>query len=195
MAYNRVQARALCSAAEYQLFEASLADHIKSFDAARLSQKIRRARTLRDKYRDLVRRQRLELRKRTGTKKGTGAGANERTESKARLFAEALERFERRAADLERAANAAAQAQAMAAARAKAREGARAAAAARAKAKAGKPKRRTKRSTAAGKAGFASDTAERSQRQQRLQKTRGKAVQGHVRSTGRRRQARRDARR
>jgi hypothetical protein len=189
MAYNRVQARALCTAAEYQLFEASLADHIKSFDATRLRQKIRRARTLRDKYRDLVRRQRLALRKRTGTKKGTGVAANQRTESKARLFAEALDRFERRAADLERAAKA----KALAEARAKAR--AAAAARAKAKTKAGKPKRRSKRAIVAGKSGFASDTAERSSRQQRLQKTRGKAVQGHVRATGRRRQARRDARR
>lgn len=89
MAYNRHNARPLCTVAEFQLFSASLADVVKSLTSAQLKAKVERARGVRDKYRDLYRRQRLEARARTGTKKG----AAERTKKKIQIFDEALKRF------------------------------------------------------------------------------------------------------
>jgi hypothetical protein len=100
MAYNRKQARALSNDSEYELFAASLADSITELTAAQLRSKITRARTLRDKNADLFRRQSLAMREETGTKRGKTGAANERTEQKARLFDEALKRFEARLAQL-----------------------------------------------------------------------------------------------
>jgi hypothetical protein len=100
MAYNRNQARALSNDSEYELFAASLADSITELTAAQLRSKITRARTLRDKNADLFRRQSLAMREATGTKRGKTGAANERTEQKARLFDEALKRFEARLAKL-----------------------------------------------------------------------------------------------
>jgi hypothetical protein len=100
MAYNRSHARALCTENEYKLFTASLADEITSLTPAQLRSKIERARKLRDKNRDLFKRQRLSNRERTGTKKGDRPDSNARTGDKAKLFSEALVRFENRAAKL-----------------------------------------------------------------------------------------------
>jgi hypothetical protein len=100
MAYNRKQARALSSDSEYELFAASLGDSITELTAAQLRGKITRARTLRDKNADLFRRQSLAMREETGSKRGRTGAANERTEQKARLFDEALKRFEARLARL-----------------------------------------------------------------------------------------------
>lgn len=97
MAYNRNHARALCNATEMALFEASLADNINAHSASQVRDKIKRARALRDKYRDLYKRQRLAARERTGTKKGARADSNARTQSKAKLFEEVLTRFQARA--------------------------------------------------------------------------------------------------
>jgi hypothetical protein len=104
MAYNRNQARALCSDTEYRLFEASLADNIGRHGPAALRSHVERARRLRDKYRDLHKRQRLATRARTGTKKGNAPERNARTEQKARLFDEVLGRFVRRREKLESSA-------------------------------------------------------------------------------------------
>ncbi|MEI2419388.1 hypothetical protein V6O07_03875, partial [Arthrospira platensis SPKY2] len=104
MAFNRNHARPLCSDAEYQLFAASLADEIGTLTPVQLRGKIQRARKLRDKYRDLEKRQRLANRARTGTKKGDRPQTNVRTADKAKLFGEVLERFEAKAAKLAAAA-------------------------------------------------------------------------------------------
>ncbi len=196
MAYNRNHARALCTAAEYELFEASLADRISELTTARLKSKLERARKLRDKYRDLHKRQRLASRQRTGTKKGDRAGAsNERTEKKATLFAETLKRFtdqlEKREAAEKRAAAAAARKTAAAERLAAKRKPAR-----------GPARSRSPKASAAGAAqqsapatGFVSEAAKAQSRKARGQNTRAKAVQGHVRATGKRTQARRDRRR
>jgi hypothetical protein len=96
MAFNRNHARPLCSDAEYKLFTASLGDEIGELKPAQLRSKIQRARRLRDKYRDLLKRQRLANRARTGTKKGDRPESNTRTADKAKLFDEALGRFEAR---------------------------------------------------------------------------------------------------
>lgn len=104
MAFNRNQARPLCSDTEYALFTASLADQIGELTPAQLRNKLQRARRLRDKYRDLEKRQRLANRARTGTKKGDRPQTNARTADKAQLFDEALTRFETRSAKLAAAA-------------------------------------------------------------------------------------------
>jgi hypothetical protein len=104
MTYNRSQARHLLTRAELDLFEASLADRLGAATPADLRVLIRRARTFRDKAGDQFRRQRLQSRERTGSKGGKGGEANRRTSQKAQLFAEALQRFERRREQLEAAA-------------------------------------------------------------------------------------------
>jgi hypothetical protein len=100
MAFNRNHARRLCTDAEYALFTASLGDELGELTLAQLRSKIQRTRKLRDKYRDLLKRQRLANRARTGTKKGDRVDSNARTSDKAKLFDEALGRFETRAAKL-----------------------------------------------------------------------------------------------
>lgn len=96
MAYNRRQARAICTDSEYELFTASLADSITELTPVQLRAKIKRVRTLRDKNTDLFRRQSLAMQESTGSKRGRTGSANERTEQKARLFDEVLKRFEAR---------------------------------------------------------------------------------------------------
>ncbi len=179
MAYNRHHARTLCTAAEFQLFAASLADTLRTLTPARLKAKLDRARKLRDKYRDLHQRQRLAARARTGSKKGSA----ERTKTKAQLFDEAVKRF-----TAQTRTNAAAEKRA--AERAKKKKAKQPAAkrpAAQKSARAGKGP--------AAKSGFVSEKAQRANRRKQLQKTRSKAIQGHVRAAGKRRQARKDARR
>jgi hypothetical protein len=98
MAYNRTQVRDLLNSSEFELFELSLAENVKSVPHGRLRAKVTRARALRDKYRDLCRRQKLATRARTGMKT-----ANRRTEVKAVVLAETLNRFEKRMQHLDEA--------------------------------------------------------------------------------------------
>jgi len=198
MAYNRTQARSLCSATEYELFMASLADAITDLSAAELRGKIRRSRTLRDKNADLFRRQTLATRAATGTRRGTSGAANQRTEQKAQLFDQALKRFEARLEKLEaRAARQEAADRAAAAARAAQRT--RTSRAGAAKKPPGKPpatarspkapaKQVAKGKPAAlgagpGRKGISPTVA-----------VRGKAITAHLRSSTARRQGRRDGR-
>jgi hypothetical protein len=102
VAYNRSQVAKLLSAAETALFEMSLADRIKALSAAQLRGKRQRARSLRDKANDQLRRQKLESRSRTGSKLGRSGAANVRTEKKAQILAETLQRFEKRLEQVER---------------------------------------------------------------------------------------------
>ncbi|MFU8832457.1 MAG: hypothetical protein ACNA7J_09910, partial [Wenzhouxiangella sp.] len=96
MAYNRKQVQSICTKAEYALFVASVKGEVEKLPQARVQANIKRTRTLRDKYRDLHKRQRLATRERTGTKKGVKPDTNVRTEQKAKIFAEALARLEDR---------------------------------------------------------------------------------------------------
>ncbi|MGY6554145.1 MAG: hypothetical protein ACXIUM_06445, partial [Wenzhouxiangella sp.] len=114
MAYNRNQAKTLCNKTEYALFESSMKGNIEKLPQKRVQDGIKRARTLRDKYRDLHKRQRLTTRDRTGTKKGVKPATNERTEDKAKLFTEVLGRFEDRLKLLKQQEKAAASKQAAA---------------------------------------------------------------------------------
>lgn len=94
MSYNRVHVRAFLGADEISLFESSLSDQIKTLGATDLKRRIERTRKLRDKARDLLRRQKIATRSRTGSKSGATGAANERTAKKATALDEALKRFE-----------------------------------------------------------------------------------------------------
>lgn len=94
MPYNRVHVRGFLSVSEIELFESSLNDARKALSKAELRRRLQRARTLRDKSRDLLQRQKLATRARTGSKLGVSGQANKRTAQKATAFAEALARFE-----------------------------------------------------------------------------------------------------
>ncbi len=102
MAYTITQARPLLNAAELELFDQSRAEPIKALTLARLRGKVTRARTLRDKYRDLFRRQTVSVRSAPTTKGRSPVGAdNERTQRKADILQEVLGRFEARVEQLE----------------------------------------------------------------------------------------------
>ena len=102
MAYTITQARPLLNAAELELFDQSRAEPIKALTLARLRGKLTRARTLRDKYRDLYRRQTVAVRGASSTKGRSLVGAdNERTQRKADILQEVLGRFEARVAQIE----------------------------------------------------------------------------------------------
>lgn len=101
MAHTRAQAGKLLTASELEVFDSSRGDALEPLSAARLRGKVKRARTLRDKYRDLLKRQKIATRERTGSKVGKSGVANVRTAQKADVFAEVLERFEKRLAQVE----------------------------------------------------------------------------------------------
>src|SRR5690606_33237299 len=98
MAYNRSHARKLCSDPEFRLVEASFDKQLDALNASQLRSKVDRSRKLRDKQRDLLRRQRLAAQAKTGTK----VDAAKRTEQKEKLFDEVLSRFEARLAEVDR---------------------------------------------------------------------------------------------
>ena len=102
MAYTITQARPLLNAAELELFDQSRADPIKALTLARLRGKVTRARTLRDKYRDLYRRQTVAVRGASSAKARSPVGADtERTQRTADILQEVLGRFEARVAQME----------------------------------------------------------------------------------------------
>jgi hypothetical protein len=193
MAYNRHHASKLCTAAEFQLFRASQPDLVRTLSKAQVQSKIERARNLRAKYRDLFQRQQLATRARPGAKLGAHKKANERTEQKTKLFAEVLARFEARLNQMEAAERRQTARAAAKGAPVKAGERARSAKkpAGKKKVTAKKPKLKTKAKT---KTGFLTSKAANAARKEKLQNTRAKAIQGHIRSRGKRNQAKRDKR-
>ena len=107
MAVTRDQARRLLSESEMTLFSDSRNPTLRSFSARELTRRIERARKLRDKSRDLLQRQRLGTRKRTGSKGGATGDANERTARKGEVLDDVLQRFESRLQDVQDADGAA----------------------------------------------------------------------------------------
>jgi hypothetical protein len=110
MAYNRIQAGRLLAASELAVFNASLGETLTALTASKLRTLVKRARSMRDKAQDLLQRQRVATRGRTGSKDGTTGAANERTEQKLRVLGEALARLEHRLVKLDAAAERAASA-------------------------------------------------------------------------------------
>jgi hypothetical protein len=108
LTFTLTQARKLLTAAELEVFATSRGEALKALTVAQLARKVQRTRTLRDKFQDLLRRQVVATRTRTGSKTGTDDTANARTAQKAQLFDEVLQRFEARRAQLEAAAERAA---------------------------------------------------------------------------------------
>ncbi|MBE7545079.1 MAG: hypothetical protein M9913_05765 [Bryobacteraceae bacterium] len=120
MSITKRQAEKLCTKAELELFVSSLPTELKPLTRAKVFRKVQSARRLRDKQQDLLRRQRLASREKSGAKDGKSGAANARTEHKVVLFTEALARFEKRLEQLDNAAaKAAAQAEKAAAKAAK----------------------------------------------------------------------------
>jgi hypothetical protein len=91
---RRDTARRLCTAREYELVEASFPDNIRQLTPSKLKQKVERARKLRDKNRDLMKRQRLELRGKRSPRGARPAQGTANTEKKADLFDEVMQRFQ-----------------------------------------------------------------------------------------------------
>jgi hypothetical protein len=88
---QRTEARQLSSRREWSLISSSLSPALQVQSAARLKSKISRARELRDKYRDLYRRQKLASKSRmTGT---PYEKLNVRTFRKKQMFGEAITRL------------------------------------------------------------------------------------------------------
>ncbi len=94
MATTRAKASQLLTAAELTLFDAGAASAARNLDATTLRGHITRARALRDKARDQLKRQRLASRERSGSKLGRSGAANARTQEKAELLAEVLKRLQ-----------------------------------------------------------------------------------------------------
>ncbi len=103
MPFNRNHVRAFLAKNEIDLFESSLGADLKALTAADVQRRIDRTRKLRNKYRDLLQRQKVATRARTASKAGTSGDANERTAKKAKAFDETLARFEAHAEQLEAA--------------------------------------------------------------------------------------------
>lgn len=197
MAYNRIQAARLLSKGEMEVFASSLAERLSSLTAAQLRVMVRRTRALRDKSRDLLRRQRLETRSRTGSKGGPTGGANQRTAEKAQALAEVLQRYEKRLARVEAAEKPPARKAASARSRstlAKKRGADTAKEAARRQQVSPKAPAE-KLPPAAGPVGPTSESARAARHAMQLKASGSRAIQGHVSSLGRRNQAKRDNRR
>ena len=103
MATTLIQARKLLTAAELEVFAASRGQALTGLTPVQLRGKLKRARTLRDKYRDLLQRQKLATRDRAGSKLGRSGAANARTAQKAALFGDLLASFTQRLAQVEAA--------------------------------------------------------------------------------------------
>ncbi|MDH5641752.1 MAG: hypothetical protein OEY28_10695 [Nitrospira sp.] len=173
----RVQDRALLTATELALVESSESSRIRAYTAAQLNNRIVRARRFWDKYRKLAREQQRTT-KTSGKRGRLHASPNVRTERKAQVFARALERFEKRLEQLTREVRRRPRMQAKPAS--KNRPGSI------------KPRKTIGRKRQQGQT---SDEAARTTRiTRRFQKSKTRAIQGHIKARGKRSQAKRDAR-
>ena len=96
MQITRAKATALLNKGEMQLYDDSRQNALRGFTASQLETRVTRARSARDRSRDLLRRQKLSSRARTGSKRGTSGAANQRSKDKAEVMADILKRFETR---------------------------------------------------------------------------------------------------
>ena len=96
MAIPKSEARPLCTKREWDLLADSWNPELSKVTPGRLRQKVQRARTLRDKFRDLARQQSGEARGKRDPRSTRPARGNKNTKLKAQVFDEALERFQAR---------------------------------------------------------------------------------------------------
>lgn len=108
MPITRAKATQLLNQKEMALYDDSRINGLRQLDAKALGSRVTRARTARDRARDLVQRHKLASRERTGSKRGRSGVANQRSKDKAELLADILKRFETRLREVEREAKAAA---------------------------------------------------------------------------------------
>jgi hypothetical protein len=153
MNYSARQVRELTSKSEWELVSASHQGAIGQLSEKALRSNIERTRRLRDKNRDLYRRQQIASRKRSGANPASHAPSNARTGQKAQIFDETLARFTKRLDAM----------------------------------KSSKGPKNPPARPAAKKSGQAA-------LRQKARSPRMKAIQAHVGSRGRRKQARRDSR-
>mgnify|MGYP006961546748 CR=1 FL=1 len=107
MAVTRAKATSLLNATEMGLYDDSRANALRGHSEAKLARLVTRARTARDRARDLEKRQRLASRSTTGSKSGRSGQANARTGEKAELLADILKRLEAQHRDTAKAEKAA----------------------------------------------------------------------------------------
>lgn len=177
MAVMRDSDRALFSATELKVIESSTPALIKSYQPRQLNARMVRVRKYADKHRDLVREQQR------ATKKGPRPGrpqelSNLRSKRKAQLFADALQRFEKRAEQVIKQTLAKQTADEKRAAKGPRRSGAQ--------------RETLRRRQQRRQAADAAASQPRIARQ--LKKTKQRAIQGHIRARGKRQQAKRDSR-
>lgn len=96
MPITRAKATSLLNQKEMALYDDSRANALRKLDEKAVAARIKRARDARDRSRDLVQRQKLSSRDRTGNKRGTSGQANQRSKDKAELMTDILRRFEAR---------------------------------------------------------------------------------------------------
>ena len=197
MKFSHIQAKQLLSSSEMDLFKASQDPMLAGLSPAELKSNVHAARSARDKFQDLLRRQRLESRDRTGTKDGAAGVDNARTEQKLEALTEILHRFEAQVADIESGpANdspVVSVGDLMAGVRSAVELKHESAAA---KATAGATHGQSHGQSAASQGSLHSGTSESArvaENQSHLQETGSKAVQGHTSTQIRRDQAKRDA--
>lgn len=90
---TRARAQALLNKREMTLYDDSRINGLRNLDPAGVAKRVSLAREARDRARDLLQRQKLALRASTGSKRGTGVTANERSKEKVELLADILTRF------------------------------------------------------------------------------------------------------
>ena len=102
MPITRAKAMQLLNQKEMALYDDSRANALRKLDAKALAARVQRARTARDRARDLLRSQKLASQARTGSKRGTSGTANQRSKDKAEVMADILKRFEAHAREVAR---------------------------------------------------------------------------------------------
>lgn len=174
----RVQDRALLTVTELALIESSEASRMRAYTSAQLNNRIVRVRRFWDKYRELARQQQRTTK--TSRQRGRLQPAtNVRTERKAQVFAGALARFEKRLEQLTREERRRPRPQAKPVSTSPRRPVAQ--------------RDTIRRKTQQGRAANEAALVPRITRQ--FQKSKMRAIQGHISAGGKRRQATRDARR
>ncbi|WP_202845680.1 hypothetical protein [Luteimonas saliphila] len=108
MPITRAKASLLLNQKEMALYDDSRINGLRQLDGKGLASRIKRARTARDRARDLVQKHKLASRARSGSKRGASGEANRRSKDKSELMADILKRFEGRLREVEREEKAAA---------------------------------------------------------------------------------------
>ncbi|MDQ3617675.1 MAG: hypothetical protein M3374_03005 [Pseudomonadota bacterium] len=103
MPITRAQASRVLTQPELALFGDSRNPALRALSEKALASRVERTRKLRDKSRDLLQRQKLKSRERTGNKLGTSGVANQRTGEKGEILDDMLQRFECRLQEVQAA--------------------------------------------------------------------------------------------